>query len=315
MRNTPIRNRKFPKNSESPKNIIFCSHQIEQIEEMLTKLICKLDESFGKPELLKQQKNFVHDAGDKVIELDDNESEATSDVTGEAKSIRQFEFFLNETHFHLDQLYKKLEGIVGSITNDDLELMLQNGTLAADDNRVRLFVLSLSSFNQKFLKLLNQQASDEVRQHKPSNDSDCFIDPAIDPLEPLEQLHQDLYDYLQSQDAQHIQSLKSVPLDNNGSFIVSHMFSPITRRGSFSSGRTTPSSDRTTLSPTVPINDSNTFNIDGINTLNTMFSHVVNGNSYDSDDVNNLTDNENGDELPFAMDPLEEINITTLKKS
>ena len=65
MRNTPIRDRKFPNNSESPKNIIFCSHQIEEIEGMLTVLKQKLVESLGNSELLKQhmqrkkeQKNF-----------------------------------------------------------------------------------------------------------------------------------------------------------------------------------------------------------------------------------------------------------------
>ncbi len=289
---------------ESPEKIIFYPRQIEEIGRMLTVLKRKLKESFDNPELLKQQKNFVYDAGDKVIELDDNEGEDTSNVLGEAKSICQFEFFLNDTHFHLDQLYKKLEGIVGSITNDDLGEMLQNGTLAADDNRVRIFVLSLDKFNQDFLKLFNQQANAEVCQHKPSNDSDCFIDLAIDPLKPLEQLHQALYDYLQGEDAKYLESLVSASSANNGSSIDSLTLSPSTSHGSLSSGCTTPSSDRTTLSPTVPINDSNTFNIDGINTLNTMFSHVVNGNSYDSDDVNNLTDNENGEELPFAMDPL-----------
>ncbi len=287
MRNTPIRDRKFPNNSESPKNIIFCSRQIEDIERMLTELICKLEESFRNPELLKQQKNFVYDASDKVIELDDNEGEDTSNVLGETKSISQFKFFLNDTHFHLDQLYKKLEAIVGSITNDNLEEMFQNGTLAADDNRVRLFVLSLSSFNQKFLKLLNQQASDEVRQHKPSNDSDCFIDPAIDPLEPLEQLHQDLYDYLQGEDAKYLESLVSASSANNGSSIDSPTLSPSTSNDSFSSGRTTPSSDRTTPSPTVPIY--------GPNTLNTTFS-PVNRDDDSSDSECGLTDDENEDE-------------------
>ncbi len=304
MRNTPIRDRKFSNNSKSPKNIIFCSHQIEEIEGMLTKLIWKLEESFGNPELLRQQKNFVYDAGDKDIELDINEGGDTSNVIGEAKSIRQFEFFLNDTHFHLDQLYKKLEAIVGSITDDDLEEMFQNDTLAADDNRVRLFVLSLKKFNQDFLDLFNRQANHELRRHKPSNDSDCFIDLAIDPLEPLKQLQKALYDYLQGEDAKYLESLVSASSANNGSSIDSPTLSPSTSNDSFSSGRTTPSSDRTTPSPTVPIYGPNTPNIDGLNTLNTMFSHVVNGNSYDSDDVNNLTDNENGEELPFAMDPL-----------
>ena len=302
--------REFPGNSKSPENIIFCSHQIEQIERMLTKLICKLDESFDNPELLKQQKNFVYDAGDKVIERDDNESGDTSNVLGEGKSISQFKFFLNDTHFHLDQLYKKLEGIVGSITNDDLGEMLQNGTLAADDNRVRVFVLSLSSFNQEFSKLLNQQAKHELRQHKPSNDSDCFIDLAIDPLEPLKQLHQALYDYLQGEDAKYLESLVSASLANKGSSTDSPTLSPSTSNDSFPSGRNTPSS------PVLPI-----FRVNKSSSIDSL------GGDCSDNYVDNLTDNEVDNEVdnegdnryyenePFPMDDLEEINITTLKKS
>ena len=284
---------------ESPENIIFYPRQIEEIGRMLTELKRKLKESFGNPELLKQQKNFVYDAGDKVIELDDNDGEDTSIVFGEAKSIYQFERILNDTHFHLNRLYINLEAIVGSITNDDLGEMLQNGTFAADDNRVRIFVLTLYKFNQDFLDLFNQQANAELCQHKPS---DCFIDRAInpleplaiDPLKPLKQLHQALYDYLQGEDAKYLESLVSASLANKGSSTDSPTLSPSTSNDSFPSGRNTPSS------PVLPI-----FRVNKSSSIDDNL-----GGDCSDNYVDNLTDNEGDNEgdnryydnEPFPMD-------------